>query len=137
MPRLRDRADVLIPQRLPDPNTGTPRIDWSAEPETIPCPFEGQQQRSGGGDLDEGTALASWSAWLPPAVRLPLPDDAEPDAVPEVVDLDARLHAGCRISWHDREYSIDGPIRRPRRGGVVQYLAFSIKLADRRPVIVP
>lgn len=123
MPRLRDRAVVLVPQRRPDPNTAAPRIDWSVPPEEIPVPFEAQQQRAGGGDLEEGTALASWSSWLPPTVRL---ED-------ELVDLVARFHAGCRVSWHGREYSVDGPIRTPRKGGRVEFIAFTLRKADRRP----
>lgn len=126
MPRLRDRAVVLVPQRSGSPS----RIDWSLEPESIPAPFEGQQQRSGGGELDQGSALATWSAWLPPAVRVPNPDDA---AAPVVHDLVERFHAGCRISWHGVEYSVDGPVRRPRRGGRIQWLAFTMKRSDKRP----
>lgn len=133
MPRLRDRATLLVPQLRVDPNNpNAKRFDWSAEPERIPVPFEAQQQRAGGNVLEPGSAVATWSAWLAPAVRLPLPEDAEPDAVPVEVDLVAKLHVGCRVEWHDREYSIDGPIRSPRRGGRIQFLAFTMKRADAR-----
>lgn len=125
MPRLRDRAVVLIPQRAAATASSAPRLDWSLPPEEIPVPFEAQQQRAGGGDLEEGTALAAWSAWLPPATRIP-DTDAE-------VDLVDRFHAGCRIAWHGTEYSVDGPIRTPRRGGRVQFLALTLRRADRRP----
>lgn len=133
MPRLRDRAVVLIPQRTADPNTNASRIDWSLPPEEIPTPFEAQAQRAGGGDLDEGTVPAAWSAWLPVATRVP--GDA-PEDPPVVVDLDARFHAGCRIRWHDRVYKVDGPVRRPRRGGRVQFLAVTLRVVDRAAAVV-
>jgi hypothetical protein len=133
VPRLRDRATLLVPQRKDDPNNANvKRFDWTVEPDRIDVPFEAQQQRSGGDALEPGSAIASWSAWLPTAVRLPVPEDAEEGTEPVVVDLVSTFHAGCRMEWHGREYSVDGPIRSPRKGGRVEFLAFTMKRADAR-----
>lgn len=119
--RLRDRAEVLVPARVPDPaNPRRLRPSWDVDPaETIPVRFQGQQS-SPVVTTEDGTVLTTWTGRLGPVARW------QDETGTHVVDLVAKVTKACRIRHAGNLYSLE-EIQPHRRGSRVRFLTLGMR----------